>query len=352
MSRFAALVAAALGATALSPVFAADWANEPGFFRGSHNSFEPKDWTELGDQQDSIGFEFGVRYYYSWGAQNFTISGGEATTQDVTQAVEVHARFDDWQTNTFLDAFGTYAFSMRGTYDSGGFASGTVDDGKMAHLGADFGWHAFGDNDNGFGPQLGYLYWNDSPRTDRINFTTATSGDDLQYDPNTGQIFFTGDSSDTNIDIHAVKLGVAGRATFGDGLFDITAEANAIPYAYVTGVLGNHSVPGFATPLGNPGFVKTSETNATGWGYGASGEIMVGVSPMENFVFRVGGRAMYLQGTYDATYTAAQVSDPTDSDADGIYDTAPVFVNQGYIETRNPFSMFRYGLLAEATYKF
>ncbi len=330
------------------PALAADWSEDYGM-RPSYSQ-EPSDWTELG-AEDDVTFEFGVRYSYSWGAQNFTISGGEATTEDQTQALEAHARMDDWKTNTFADAIAAYAFSMRGSYESGGFASGTIDDGRMTLLGGDVGWYAFGDAAGGVGPQAGYLFWNDSPRTDRVNFTDATSGDDLQYDPNTGQIFFTGDSSDTNIDIHAIKVGLAARAVLGE-MVDITAEANAIPYAYMSGILGNHSIPTLLTPLGNPAFVKTSETSATGWGYGASGEIMVGFRPFENAVFRVGGRAMYLQGTYDATYTAAQISDPVDSDANGIYDEPPVFVNQGYIETANPFSLFRYGLLAEATYQF
>lgn len=351
MSRMVPVIAA-LGAVLASPALAADYMEGWPEFRGGHDYLDPKDWTELGDPNDTVSFEAGLRYYYSRGSQNFTISGGNATTSDETHAVEAYGRIDDYLTRTYGEAIAAYAFSMRGTFDSGNGVTGAISDGRMAHIGAEVGWYALGDNNGGAGPLVGYLYWNDSPRSDRINFTTATSGAGLAYDPATGQIFFTGNSSDTNIDIHAVKLGVAGRAELGD-MIDITAEASAIPYAYLSGVLGNHAVAAGVTPLGNPNFVKTSQTSATGWGYGAMGELMVGITPHENVAVRIGGRAMYLTGTYDATYTAAQIGDPQDiNPADGTYDTAPIFVNQGYIETRNPFSLFRYGLLAEVSYRF
>jgi hypothetical protein len=77
------------------------------------------------------------------------------------------------------------------------------------------------------------------------------------------------------------------------------------------------------------------------------------VHPTENITVRLGGRAWYLQGTVDATYTAAQIGNPTDGpDVDPDLDQAPIFVNGGFIETNNPFSMLRYGLLAELTYSF
>jgi len=84
------------------------------------------------------------------------------------------------------------------------------------------------------------------------------------------------------------------------------------------------------------------------------GEVMLGITPIENLTFRVGGRAWYLQGTADNTYTALSLTDPSDSDdsEDPNYDIPPTVANQGIIETANPFSLFRYGLLAELTYSF
>ena len=81
-------------------------------------------------------------------------------------------------------------------------------------------------------------------------------------------------------------------------------------------------------------------------------EGFVGITPVENLTVRLGGRAWYLQGTADTTYERAVVGNPVDSDADGIYDQDPTFTKGGYISTNNPFRMFRFGLLAEATYAF
>jgi hypothetical protein len=73
---------------------------------------------------------------------------------------------------------------------------------------------------------------------------------------------------------------------------------------------------------------------------------------MENMAIRVGGRAWYLQGQVDASFNTATVTDPIDTDGNGTLDGAPTVSQQGYVSTSNPFSLFRYGLLAELTYKF
>ena len=82
-------------------------------------------------------------------------------------------------------------------------------------------------------------------------------------------------------------------------------------------------------------------------------EAWVGIRPIENMVLRLGGRAWYLQGTADATFTAASIGNPSESGGPGTgFDTDPTFNNAGYITTNNPFSMLRYGLMAELTYAF
>lgn len=70
----------------------------------------------------------------------------------------------------------------------------------------------------------------------------------------------------------------------------------------------------------------------------------------------MGGRAWYVGGTYDATYSGAEVTPPIYTEVDGSpadppY-SPPSVATEDYIETANPFSLFRYGLLAELTYKF
>ena len=98
-------------------------------------------------------------------------------------------------------------------------------------------------------------------------------------------------------------------------------------------------------------------------------EGFLGFHPSDNLVFRLGGRVWYLQGTADATYTRATIGDPTDSKPPTAgdpaatppvagsqnapnFDTAPTFANQGKIVPANPWSLFRYGILAEMTYSF
>lgn len=349
MSRLAtslAILMAALG----TPALAADWGESwrDSSFRGS---LEPKDWSGYGDTDDGLNFEVGIRYWYALGSQTFETWAGDSTTEDAAHIGELHLRIDDNVTRTYAKAWAGYSMAINGDFDSP-VGSGEVIDGQVGYVGADFGWNAFGDgNGTGIGGLIGYAYWNDSPRTDRSNFVTAESGDDLTYDPTTGQIFFPGDSEDTDININALRLGLSGRAELND-MFDVSAEVAAVPYATIGGIMGNHQVSSGTTALGNPNFVKTSATEVEGWGYGAMGELMFGIEPVDNLVLRLGGRAWYLQGTYDATYTAAQIGDPVDTEPNGTYDTPPTMLNQGYIETRNPFSMLRYGLIAELTYAF
>jgi hypothetical protein len=296
-----------------------------------------------------------VRYWYSWGSQSFEATGQQFENSDNAHTGELHLRIDDQVSRTYAKAIMGYSAAITGTYSDDYSTDSTINDGHIGYAGADFGWNTFGDGDGtGAGVFAGYQYWNDSPRTSRANFTTANSVADVSYDSDTGEVFLPFDSADNELDIHMLRVGFSGKAKFGD-MFDISGEFAAVPYANVSGIIGGSGFdPDFLTPLGNYSFVKSSETQMDGWGYGAMGELMLGVTPIENLTFRVGGRAWYLQGTADNTFTAMTLTDPSDSDAgaDPNYDTPPTVTNQGYIETANPFSLLRYGLLAEMTYAF
>ena len=349
-----AVLAAAIG----SPALAADWGEDMSpeeVYRGAY-SVEPKDWTEMGDEADGIHIETGLRYWYSMGNQSFEAVGSTFENNDTSHIVELHLRVDDDATRTYAKAWAGYSAVISGTYTDPINGDGPISDGKIGYVGADFGWNTFGDGEGtGGGAFVGYQYWNDSPRTTRSSFTTATSSDDVSYDPDTGEVFLPFDSVDNNIDVNMLRLGLSGRAKLADGMFDITGEVAAVPYASISGVIGGAGFdPAFLTPLGNYSFVKSSATAIEGWGYGGMAELMVGMTPVENLTVRVGGRAWYLQGTVDATYSAITLTDPSDGDPGNApnYDTAPTVSNQNYIETANPFSLFRYGLLAELTYSF
>lgn len=346
---FAGLAALLLATTAVS---AADWAKPQQDLRWGYEN-EPKDWSGVGDPQDELNFEFGLRYWYSMGSQKFEGQVGTAGLDSTGHTAELHLRIDDVSSRSYAKGLAGYSIAVTGNYD-GPYGSGSVVDGTISYLGGDFGWNVFGDQQgSGIGLLAGYLYWNDSPRTSRGDFVTATSASDLTVDAS-GLIAMPWDSSETWLETQSLRLGLSGRAKLGD-MFDVSAELAAVPVAKVQGVIAGWESSG-ETALGNPAFVKTSETSVDGWGYGAMGEVMLGITPVENLTLRLGGRAWYLQGTYDATYTAAQITDPVDTEPDGVYngssDLPPGFYNQGYIETKSPFSLLRYGLVAELTYAF
>lgn len=362
MSRSAVSIAAIVAVIA-SPALAADWSGDWGSdMRGSFTD-EPKDWAGLGNEDDALGFEVGLRYWYSMGEQSYGSTNGTTSSTDTTQTGELHLRIEDHSSNTFVKGIAGYSFATTGSYE-GPLTSGDVVDGVVGYAGADFGWNVIGDNNgSGIGGLVGYMRWNNSPDTGRNSFTTATSGSDISYDPTTGQTFVPGDSVEDQVSVDMLRLGIEGKAKIGD-MFDISGELVAVPYAKIGGTVGvddpmfntdvysgSAQVP-YQDQYGNVSWMRSSPTSIDGWGYGAMAEAWVGIHPMQNLTFRLGGRAWYLQGTADATFTAAQIGNPGDSEPDGTYDSDPSFVNQGYIETNNPFSLLRYGVLAEMTYAF
>jgi hypothetical protein len=183
----------------------------------------------------------------------------------------------------------------------------------------------------------------------RTEFTTAETSADVGWATGSATYTLPFDSQADNIDIHALRLGISGKAELSN-MFDVSAEVAAVPYAWVNGTLGAAGVD----PVFRPGSTtyQSSAVSVNGFGYGAMGELMLGIHPMENMAIRVGGRAWYLQGQVDASFNTATVTDPSDTDGDGTLDGAPTVTQQGYVSTSNPFSLFRYGLLAELTYKF
>ncbi len=371
MSRLAPSIAILIAASAGLPAIAADpgedWGAEMDF-RSGYQTYEPKDWTNLGEEGDGIHFETGLRYWYSMGTQNFEASGEPFQSSDVAHSGEAHLRIDDDATATYLKGWFGYTAAISGEYEDPN-GVGDIVDGTMAYAGADFGWNMFNDGQgNGAGGFVGYNYWNNSPRSTRANFTTAQSAGDVSYDPDSGIWGLPGDSMDDRIEYHMLRLGLSGKAEFNN-LFDISAEVAAVPYASVGGVLGGHDagLDGFLGPypgcaLGDPCspyIFKGSETEVEGWGYGAMGEIMAGIHPTENLTIRLGGRAWYVQGTYDATWREVVVTPPVEQPPEGDPPAPPdplysaPDLSQGYvISTENPFSAFRYGLLAELTYSF
>lgn len=367
-----AVLAAVIG----SPVIAADWGEESPeeVYRGAY-SVEPKDWTEMGDESDGIHIETGLRYWYSMGRQSFDLGGETFSESDTAHSVEAHLRVEDDATSTYAKAWAGYTVAITGEYTDP-YDTAPVSDGVLGYGGADFGWNAISDGKGtGAGGFVGYNYWNNSPRTSRANYTTATSSGDIIFpDDETGTWWLPGDSVDDKLELHMLRLGLSGKAEISD-FFDISAEVAAVPFATINGIMGGHagSSDGDLGPYDpcfdpapaacGPFFFKASPTEVTGWGYGAMAELMAGIHPTENITMRFGGRAWYVQGTYDATYTGALVTPPQyqeieDPDNPGTFIpddppySTPSIALEDYIQTENPFSLFRYGLLAELTYSF
>lgn len=341
----------AIAASALSLTTPALGADYPDAGFGDMRPAYPEEWESSGEE-DSLGFELGARYWYSRGSDNFNVGPSSLSSTDTTHILEGHLRIDDYATRTYVKGLAGYAMVINGEYDT---PSGTGDivDGKIGYAGADFGYTAFGDPHDGAGIGFlaGYLYWNESPNMGRESFTTATSAADVSWSRNTGAWSVGFDSKPNDVNVHAMRLGIQARADLG-GMFDLNAELAAIPYAWVNGTVGAFG----DGPYFGPGvtYIQSSPAEIEGWGYGGAAEVMLGIHPTENMTVRLGGRAWYLQGTVDATYSMAAVGDPTDSDPlnPPNFDTGPTFANQSYITTGNPFSLFRYGALFELTYSF
>lgn len=359
MSRLAPSLVILVIASFGAPAFAADpsegW-DSGADIRGGYQTYEPKDWTNMGDQEDSIHIETGLRYWYSMGTQ--TVDG--ASADSTGHEGEAFLRIEDHQTATYASATAGYSMAVTGEFDNG-----EIIDGAIGYAGADFGWSAFNDgNGNGFGGLVGYQYWMEAPDTGRTNFSTLNGGDSVDYNTATGQTFLPGDSTPNHVDINALRLGVQGKATFND-FIDFRAEVAAVPYATVKGVVGVED-PTFSTDVyngpaqppysgvdGNINTMRSSETTLDGVGYGAMAEAFVGIHPTENLTFRLGGRAWYVQGTADTTYSRVQISDPQNIDnSDPDYEVAPVVTETNLIQGDTPFSFLRYGILAEMTYAF
>jgi hypothetical protein len=377
MSRLAPSIAILIVASSGLPALAADYGEELAMdFRSGYQGYEPKDWNDVGEQGDGIHIETGLRYWYSLGSQSFGIGSSEGTTADTAHNGELFLRIEDDATSTYIKGVAGYSAAITGEYETFSGSTGEIVDGQVGYAGADFGWNAFSDKQgSGVGGFIGYQYWNDSPRSERDNYALVSSAADVAYDEDTGAWSFGMDGVEGNIDMQMLRLGFSGKVKVAD-TFDISAEMAAVPYATIAGRLGgtgtdlppmpfsgcNVLPPASCAPLD----VRTSPLTIEGHGYGAMGELMVGMTPVENLTFRIGGRAWYLEGTYDATFTGAsitapqqqpEVDDPNSNDPadtippDPLY-SAPQVTTDDYITTNNPWSVFRYGLLAELTYSF
>ncbi|MET3896676.1 hypothetical protein ABIB57_000600 [Devosia sp. UYZn731] len=333
---------AALGV--VTPSLAADYNDYPDL-RPAY----PDSWENSAD--NPLHFEAGVRYWYSIGQQKMAIGPNTQTVDTKTHSGEAFVRIDDDSTSTFVEATAGYGIAHEGTYSNNGGADFTMPAARLGYVGTDFGWLPFGDPKSGFGlgAVVGYQYTNDSPDTGRANFTTAKSAADISWSPTTGNWSVGGDSEINNFEIHEAKIGLAARADMG--AFDLTGEATVTPYAWVHGTYGA-AVTGPQGPFGGgPGGITELQASAAqinGYAYGVGGKMLVGFHPTDNLTLRVGGRASYLQGAYDATYDKVVVNGPAGA---GPY-TDPTLSRQRYIVNNNPFSMFRYGALVEISGRF
>lgn len=319
--------ALALAALSLAvPALAADYFAPPPDLRPAY----PDTWEQ---PDDSIRFEYGAAYWYSWGGQNagFTSPFGPVSlsVRDQTHIGELHGKIEDLATQTYVAARAGLGFHTSGTYDISPAGAGSIGTGsRIGYVGGDFGWLPLGTMSDGFavGGLVGYQYWKDAPAIGTGQYATA-------FDPVTGDPTAVGDAQD-DFDIHALRLGIKGMAEFQ--MFDIQAEAAWVPYAHVTGALGGSAPGGFNFPGVPVAVYENAQTTLSGNGRGVMLEAMAGFHPTENLAIRVGGRAWYLEGNLDAVFngTAGGVAQPE------------MVLPSTYA------SLFRYGLRAELTGKF
>lgn len=297
----------------------------------------PETWE---NPDDSIRFEFGTAYWYSWGEQDadFTARSGGVTLGDVnitsrdnTHIGELHGKIEDLSTQTYLSGIAGIGLNTTGNYsistDTAPASSGAIGPrSAIGYAGADFGWLPFGTIQEGaaFGGFVGYHYWKDAPDIGTGRYA-ATIGGGPPAAP-TSLL-----EAKDNLDIHALRLGLKGSADFQ--MFDIQAEVAAVPYAQITGLVGGSATIGGGgfDLVGGP-YYERQPTSLSGRGYGVMAEGMVGFHPTENLAIRVGGRAWYLEGQLDAVFKAHNNPDLT--------------------LPSNFARIFRYGLMAELTGRF
>ncbi|MGB3336802.1 MAG: hypothetical protein WBA73_06455 [Devosia sp.] len=305
------------------PALAADYIDRPDL-RPAY----PQDWE---NPDDSIRFEFGAAYWYSWGGKNagFSTASGpiNLSVRDQTHVGELHGKIEDLSTQTYVAGRAGLGLYTSGTYDISPAAGGDIGrNSRIGYAGADFGWLPFGTMTDGFavGGLVGYHYWKDAPDIGTGQYATAFDGG--------GNPTALGEARD-DLDIHALRLGIKGTAEFD--MFDIQAEAAAIPYAHISGTIGGSSPGGFN--FGGGVVNENAPTTFTGRGYGVMLEAMAGFHPTENLALRLGGRAWYLEGNLDAVFNGTEA---------GIGPLATATLPSTYA------SLFRYGLRAELTGKF
>ena len=220
--------AVALAALSLAaPALAADYFTPPDLRPAYPDTWEQPD--------DSIRFEYGAAYWYSWGGQNagFTSAFGPVSlaVRDQTHIGELHGKIEDLSTQTYVAARAGLGLHTSGTYDISPAGAGNIGTGsRIGYIGGDFGWLPLGTMSDGFaaGGLVGYQYWKDAPDIGTGQYATG-------FDPVTGAPTTLGDAQD-DFDIHALRLGIKGMAEFE--MFDIQAEAAWVPYAQVTGARG------------------------------------------------------------------------------------------------------------------
>jgi len=310
MSRLGSGVLAGLAcALCAATAYAADgfYGNEP-LFRPAYDLA----WQE--DYEDSLGFEFGLRYFYGMGGQNASIGPLDFSSEDASHFVELHARIDDYSTSTYLKGNLGVAGVIDGTYEtptSGGTQS--TDSGTIVYGGADLGYLAMMGDSFGIGGFVGYQYLNESIDMGRSSFMTSGGG---------------GDSHPNSLEVHGLRLGATARAEFGNAI-DFTVDAAVIPTAYLSGTYGAFDVRA-ADPAVTPGNAATISGNL----YGGAVDAMVGFRATENMVIRAGARGYYLTGP---TETYFELRDP-----------ANPAVAQGF-RTDGTIELFRWGPVVELT---
>lgn len=317
-------LAAILALSMALPVWAADYPDYPELRPAYPDGWENPD--------DSIRFEFGAAYWYSWGGQDASFASDAGpisiTSRDVTHIGELHGKIEDLSTQTFLAGRAGIGLHTSGTYDISPAAGGSIGaDSRIGYAGADFGWLPLGTMTDGFafGGLVGYHYWKDAPDIGTDQYVTTFDG--LGNPTAVGQ-------AGNDLDIHALRLGIKGTAEFE--MFDVQAEAVWVPYAQMTGAMGGSAPGGFNFPGAPLTVYENTQTTFSGRGYGVMLEAMAGFHPTENLVLRAGGRAWYLEGNLDAVFNGT---------AGGVAQAA-VTLPSTYA------SLFRYGLRAELTGKF
>jgi len=303
-------------------------------------------WPDLPPEKrpSDYSFEVGARYWYSWGNISFAFANGDPFFGNPTSTLdwhgldahsgEVFGRIDHKPSGVFVK--GLFGLGTVNTgkiedrdffFDQTKFSDTTSDvkDGQLMYGIFDVGWAYWPVPDIRVGVFAGYHYWRQSVTA--FGVRCNDTGTSINLCGPAGSVPISFDTASLRYEpiVHAVRLGVEGKAAITDR-WSVTGEVALVPFAAVQNN-DSHLLRQTLADLGPAPNVITKTTYA----FGLEAELFVNYAVTPNIEVGAGARYWGVGSNY------------------GGVRFGPAFDN-GY--PLNGFDAQRYGVLAQVKGKF